>query len=238
MHHLSFRFAVGDKYLLEILSKKQKSISKVLNRSRSKVWRCEMGSRKFVRAMLGVTALSLILSPGISLAKEEKPKVLKPCMQCHADGGDKDIRGKLGSASMKAETLKIDTGGGASWLVNFDEDTTLDGAEAFNKIPKGKEVLVTFRHEDGAMIADSVAVKPPAKLDPAMLIKIDELSPLVSQGPEKGQFTLVDARPGKVYIGGHIPGAISIYDAQFEKNIDKLPKDKDKLLVFYCGGPT
>jgi hypothetical protein len=139
---------------------------------------------------------------------------------------------------MKAETLKVDTGDGVSWLINFDEDTTLDGAEALNKIPNGKEVLVTFRHEDGAMIADSVAVKPPEKLDPAMVINIDELVPLVSQGPEKGQFTLVDARPGKVYLEGHIPGAISIYDAQFDKNLDKLPKNKDNLLVFYCGGPT
>jgi hypothetical protein len=188
--------------------------------------------------MLGVAAFSLILSPGIGMAEGEKPKVLKPCLQCHADGGDNDIRGKFGSASMKAETLKVDTGDGVSWLINFDEDTTLDGAEALNKIPNGKEVLVTFRHEDGAMIADSVAVKPPEKLDPAMVINIDELVPLVSQGPEKGQFTLVDARPGKVFIEGHIPGAISIYDAQFDKNLDKLPKNKDNLLVFYCGGPT
>lgn len=196
-----------------------------------------MGSRKFAKAMLGVTAFSLILSPGISMAKGEKPKVLKPCMQCHTDNADNDIRGKFGSASMKAETLKIDTGK-ASWLVNFDEDTSLDGAEAFNKIPQGKEILVTYREEDGMLYADSVAIKPPAKLDPSKRIMIEELAPLISQGPEKGQFTIVDARPGKVFVEGHIPGAISIYDAQFEKNLDKLPKDKDNLLVFYCGGPT
>ena len=41
-----------------------------------------------------------------------------------------------------------------------------------------------------------------------------------------------------VNIEGYIPGAISIYDAQFEKNLDKLPKNKDNLIVFYCGGPT
>ena len=26
--------------------------------------------------------------------------------------------------------------------------------------------------------------------------------------------------------------------AQFDKNLEKLPKNKDNLLVFYCGGPT
>ena len=83
-----------------------------------------------------------------------------------------------------------------------------------------------------------MAVKPPGKLDPAMLITVDELAPLIEQGPEKGNFTIIDARPGKLFIEGHIPGAISIYDAQFEKNIDKLPKNKVNLLVFYCGGPT
>lgn len=196
-----------------------------------------MVGRKLTTTVFGLAALSFMLIPNTVMAKGEKPKVLKPCMQCHADAAENDIRGKFGSVSMKAETLKIVTGG-APWLVNFDDDTELVGAEALNKIPAGKEILVSYRAEDGMMIADSVAVKPPAKLDPAMLIKVDELAPLIEQGPEKGNFTIVDARPGKLFIGGHIPGAISIYDAQFEKNLDKLPKNKDNLLVFYCGGPT
>ncbi len=194
-----------------------------------------MVAKKVATALLGLSALSLMLIPGTALA--EKPKVLKPCLQCHANPADNDIRGRLGSVSMKAETLKVDTGGG-SWLVNFDDDTSLEGAEAFNKIGKGKEVLVTYYEEDGLLIAESVDVKAPAKLAPEQLIKVDELAPLVTQGPEKANFTIVDARPGKLFIQGHIPGAISIYDAQFDKNLDKLPKNKENLLVFYCGGPT
>ena len=188
-------------------------------------------------AALGLSGAVLLMVPGTIMAADAKPKVLKPCMQCHADTPDNGIRGKLGSVSMKAETIKVDTGG-ASWLVNFDDDTDLTGAEALNKIAAGKEVLITFYEEDGALYAESVDVKQPAKLDPAILIKVDELAPLIEQGPEKGNFTIVDARPGKLFIEGHIPGAISIYDAQFEKNLDKLPNNKDNLLVFYCGGPT
>ena len=186
---------------------------------------------------LGLSSAVLLMVPGTIMAENAKPKVLKPCMQCHADTPENGIRGRLGSVSMKAETIKVDTGG-ASWLVNFDEDTGLTGAEAFNKIGSGKEILVTYREEDGALYAESVDVKPPAELDEAMLIKVDELAPLVAQGPEKAQFTIVDARPGKLFGEGHIPGAISIYDAQFDKNLDKLPKNKENLLVFYCGGPT
>lgn len=196
-----------------------------------------MLSRRLTAAALGLGSAALLMVPGAIMADDAKPKVLKPCMQCHTDTPENAIRGKLGSVSMKAETLKVDTGG-APWLIKFDGDTDLTGAEALNKIDADKEVMVTYYEEDGSFYAESVYVKPPAKIDPAMLIKIDELAPLVEKGPEKGEFTLVDARPGKVFLEGHIPGAMSIFDAQFEKNLDKLPKDKDKLLVFYCGGPT
>jgi rhodanese-related sulfurtransferase len=38
--------------------------------------------------------------------------------------------------------------------------------------------------------------------------------------------------PGK----GHIPGAINIPNTFFDKQVDKLPVDKETRLVFYCGG--
>ena len=48
---------------------------------------------------------------------------------------------------------------------------------------------------------------------------------------------LVDSRPKKPkYDKGHIPGAISIPDSQFDAYKDQLPADKAKTLVFYCGG--
>lgn len=48
---------------------------------------------------------------------------------------------------------------------------------------------------------------------------------------------LVDSRPKrKKYDRGHIPTAISIPDMEFDKLTDRLPADKAKPLVFYCGG--
>jgi len=50
---------------------------------------------------------------------------------------------------------------------------------------------------------------------------------------------IIDARPKRAkYDKGHIPGAISIPDSKFDKMTAKLPKDKNALLVFYCGGAT
>lgn len=53
----------------------------------------------------------------------------------------------------------------------------------------------------------------------------------------KTDMVIVDARPKvKKYDKGHIPTAISIPDTQFDKYKDQLPQDKNKLVVFYCGG--
>lgn len=56
--------------------------------------------------------------------------------------------------------------------------------------------------------------------------------------PPKPGVTLIDSRPAaRQYDPGHIPGAINIPDSQFERlAADKLPLDKNQLLIFYCGG--
>lgn len=62
--------------------------------------------------------------------------------------------------------------------------------------------------------------------------------------------TLIDARDEVWYREGHIPGAISIpaedapldaVDIARPKRLlhpERLPGDRGRLLVFYCGGPT
>ena len=58
-----------------------------------------------------------------------------------------------------------------------------------------------------------------------------------SQLDSNADMTLIDSRPKrKKYDKGHIPTAVSLPDMYFDKEKDKLPEAKDKLLVFYCGG--
>lgn len=67
-------------------------------------------------------------------------------------------------------------------------------------------------------------------------IKTTELKALMVK---KTDFMLIDARPGKRYTGAHMPGAVNISVPDYKKKAAAvLPKDKDKLLIFYCGGPT
>jgi rhodanese-related sulfurtransferase len=55
--------------------------------------------------------------------------------------------------------------------------------------------------------------------------------------PARDDVTIVDSRPTrKKYDKGHVPGAINIPNTFFDKQVDKLPEDKDQALIFYCGG--
>lgn len=55
--------------------------------------------------------------------------------------------------------------------------------------------------------------------------------------PKPDGVLIVDSRPNaRKYDPGHIPTAVNIPDSQFEKLIDKLPADKQTLLIFYCDG--
>ena len=57
--------------------------------------------------------------------------------------------------------------------------------------------------------------------------------------PRPDNVLIIDSRPKRPkFDKGYIPTAISIPDSQFAKLTDKLPADKDALLIFYCQGPT
>jgi rhodanese-related sulfurtransferase len=71
-------------------------------------------------------------------------------------------------------------------------------------------------------------------LPPGVEIDVRELLAIMTGG---GEYHLFDARPGKRFGGGHVPGAKSAFlkDKDF---LSRLPANKDALLIFYCGGPT
>ena len=63
-------------------------------------------------------------------------------------------------------------------------------------------------------------------------IKINELKSAMTSK----QVTLLDVNGSDSYKQGHIPGAID-YTANKAKLASILPKDKNALVVAYCGGP-
>ncbi len=62
-------------------------------------------------------------------------------------------------------------------------------------------------------------------------ITIPELKSAIASG----KVTLLDANPLDLYQSGHIPGAVHFASSKDLKSV--LPKDKNALVVAYCGGP-
>jgi rhodanese-related sulfurtransferase len=68
------------------------------------------------------------------------------------------------------------------------------------------------------------------------IVDINFVKPLVKI-PMAKNVMIIDSRPKRsMYDKGHIPMSVSIPKSSFQKMTDKLPTDKNALLVFYCGG--
>jgi hypothetical protein len=111
-------------------------------------------------------------------------------------------------------------------------------SEPLRAIKKGKEVRVEYTEKDGKKFATLVSEKVAIKVRPEMLMSTADVEKLVAQGPEKGKYLLVDARPAPKFMEGSIPTAVNIPFVAFDKMADKLPKDKSALIIYYCGGVT
>ena len=76
------------------------------------------------------------------------------------------------------------------------------------------------------------------------VITIDEMKALVTKGPDAGNYLMFDSRPATRFHSGTIPTSLMLPSGEMEK-LDKegkphplLGQDKNKLLIFWCGGPT
>jgi hypothetical protein len=132
-------------------------------------------------SMLGFAAIflavSIIFLPS-SWAKTAKPKIIKPCKQCHQPK-ENILRGKFGNISERAETFQVLIGP-ATWIVSFDDETSITGAPSLAAIKKNKEVAVEITEKYGTLYTSRVSVKPPAKIPEDKLIKVGALAELVA----------------------------------------------------------
>lgn len=146
------------------------------------------------------------------------------------------LKGKVLGVSKKAKTISIKDGD-VTVMVKYNADTkgvehaTKDHAAIINYIKSGKDRVATVIKPKLAKLPEGVAE-----------MKSDDLAELVSKGPQKGNYFLIDSRPGNRYAEGHIPTAVSIPVKKLKKTgAAHLPGDaklKNTQLIFYCGGPT
>jgi hypothetical protein len=76
------------------------------------------------------------------------------------------------------------------------------------------------------------------------VISTEALKALVDKGPQAGNYLLFDSRPAGRFNAATIPTSLHLTDSEMEK-LDKegkvasrLGDDKNKQVIFWCGGPT
>ena len=145
-------------------------------------------------------------------------------------GWAKEIRGKITAISNKAKVIQI-LAKNESRAIPFSKETKFVNAKSTKDLIINDVILVEITAGHPA----SKIVRKVVKVPKGKLVTLKQMKKMVTQ---TSKVTIVDARPGKRYLEAHIPGAISIPWGKLKKDDSLLPKNKKKLLVFYCGGPT
>jgi hypothetical protein len=174
---------------------------------------------------------------GAGKASKAPAMVSKGCMKCHGEYKDaKDIvAGNFKSRSGKAKSIQIKVNNRMQ-LVKYTKETTIENVPKIKSLKGTIPLRVHYKKVGNDLVATKIVAKPKIKVPKEQLIDTKELQGLVAKGPEKGGFMLIDSRPGIKYKAGYIPGAVSIPFPEMKASADKLPKDKNKLLIFYCEG--
>jgi len=162
---------------------------------------------------------STAMSPAPKAAEQADPNVYK---------------GPIEGRSNKAKTISITVGAGAAAkteMVRFDDDT-----EGLEYAKKGEAAIIKWEQRGDEKFATTIKPKLAKLPEGVTEIQAEELYKMVS---DYVPMLLVDARPQMRFDQGHLPSAVSIpVPLLKEKKAQVLPKEKDKLIVFYCGGYT
>lgn len=97
-------------------------------------------------------------------------------------------------------------------------------------------MLMALALVSGCTAAKTTTAETPAFTQYTDLVDYDFVAQYAKM-PKPQDVMIIDSRPYKTkFVKGFIPTAESIPASQFEKMTDKLPENKDALLIFYCGG--
>lgn len=142
-------------------------------------------------------------------------------------------RGKVLAKSIKAQQISIAVGKGKAAkiiMVRFDEQT-----KGIEQAIRGHGVIITYELRYGVPFATGIKLKRAKLPQGVTVISPAAVDTLIKNNSD---FLLIDSRSAKRYATSHLPGAISIPICKTQKLLQTLPNDKNKLLIFYCEGPS
>ncbi len=198
----------------------------------------------FLAALTLGAPLALAQAPAAPAAEKAKPAQPAMCAACHKLETNQ-MGGYLDSAAFKSQSVQLDVGGAVPQILRFDakslkvvDDGKAMPTEHLKDVKKRHETQVTWVEKDGAKFITEIHFKGPVKIDPKNVIDYAGVAKLVEGRPGGATYTLIDSRPLLRYQEGALPGSIHLPFIGFDKFVDRLPKDKAQLVVFYCGGVT
>lgn len=150
---------------------------------------------------------------------------------------EQTLKGQVSNVAKTIQTITVDHAG-KKINIKYDKSTIFEKIDQ-EKIRElqGQEVEVKYVVIDGVNIAKSIKLAIAELPSGVKEISTKELANLILKSPDK--YILIDSRPAPRYHASYIPTAISIPIATMDKEGEKtLPFPKDKILIFYCGGPT
>ncbi|MEW6765949.1 MAG: ArsR family transcriptional regulator, partial [Pseudomonadota bacterium] len=109
----------------------------------------------------------------------------------------------------------------------------------------GKHILYSLAGEDVVRLLDVLRTVAERRLAEVremvanVLTARDSLEPVQAaellERSRLGLVTVLDVRPPEEFEAGHLPGAINLTLAELEKQLDRLPPDRE--VIAYCRGP-
>ncbi len=210
--------------------------------------------RKLIAVLF--VATGLIHATAVPLDKAS-PKVQELIKKSHLEIIDTDyVKGKLGKGTrVSAKAVLIDARPNKKYMVGHVPtalsipDTKFDAYyEQIKDLDKATELitycggwkcvkspkLATMLLGKGFTNVKVYQAGFPAWKKAGNYFEID--TAVVKSALKKGDSTIIDARPLKKYALSHIPTAIGIPDTKVDSMLDKLPMDKAKKVIVYCGG--
>jgi len=179
---------------------------------------------------------SLFIVTSLAAIRAESPQtglVAKQCLRCHADYSQESgiVAGSFVKRSRKARTIQVKVGA-ETYMVKYDESTELNlPAELAPKVP----IKIDLRSDREDLWASALWTMPPIEIPKEQLATTEDIEALVT-GQRDQDYLLVDSRPKLRYHEGHIPTSVSIPFTTMHTKRSELPEDKDRLIIFYCGG--
>ncbi len=176
--------------------------------------------------------ISLIIHP--SNVSAELNQVAYTCKSCHT--ADKNtIWGFFKAGSQKDNSFQVEVNGDV-WTLYYDDTTEFSkNLSTIKELANEKLLMVKYKKENGKIIATEISYKtPPSFLPPEDVLEIEDLVNILKKDTKEANYVIFDVRGVSDYQEAHLPRAQNLPIYRSYKFKDRLPKDKNTLIIVYC----